>query len=411
MKKHNRNSPPNHHVIFLGAGASFTSGYPLANELRLLLASSKAILGKIPASGIHGDLQSLRQGVERYLSQFDAAIRLCRNGGFATVDEFSKLSSDGGKEHAQQMKILTQMALVLHNPEDKFEESDYYPFIQRLFYEDALAELRDDITILSYNYDCYLDYLLVRASSNRMAFVEPLGNEANVRNSLTSGFDNLTKVDWLSGPKGFRHFKLHGTIGASLGGGSHYHKLFFSDNLEERFRRLTDGKTVAPIILFPWEIFDDNGKFVSSDKFVFNQTNGIRWTATASGLYDLYKNIWQAARDAVQQATKISFIGLSAHAYMEPGWKYLFEGKETGVQVVVASKANEKFTNSRNRLHRASLCGRVSEMLRRVAPKMSFTKSFQEQDGVILTQEMIKPGIPLDITPRLSFDEFIQTEM
>jgi hypothetical protein len=38
------------------------------------------------------------------------------------------------------------------NPEEHFEQSEYYSFIQALFKDDQTS-LRDDIVVLTYNYD------------------------------------------------------------------------------------------------------------------------------------------------------------------------------------------------------------------------------------------------------------------
>ncbi len=40
------------HVIILGAGASSTSGYPLADTLRLLMSSEKAVQRELQKQGI-----------------------------------------------------------------------------------------------------------------------------------------------------------------------------------------------------------------------------------------------------------------------------------------------------------------------------------------------------------------------
>ena len=65
------------------------------------------------------------------------------------------------------MKRLTRLGLSLHNPEEKFHESDYYPFIQRLFDEQTLYSLKPNTTVISFNYDCYLEYLLLKAQAIR----------------------------------------------------------------------------------------------------------------------------------------------------------------------------------------------------------------------------------------------------
>ena len=153
------------HVIFLGAGASKGSGYPLANELRLRISSwehfdkhakdyeSKHKLLHAPYS----------TEISACLRRHAEAIDLFRNGGFATLDEFCKLA--GGFEFKKQingLRCLVRGALGLCNPEESFHTSEYYGFVQSLFKDDLLS-LREDVCVLTYNYDPYLQFLLHRA--------------------------------------------------------------------------------------------------------------------------------------------------------------------------------------------------------------------------------------------------------
>src|SRR5258705_1072078 len=127
-----------HHVIFLGAGASYTSGYPIGQELRLRMTSKdyfQAELDKLYPTNNSILNQSLYQSKLKCLEHFDRfakSVELFRHGGFATVDEFSKLASESYPEHVQAMKKLMCFVLSMYNPEKDFYKSDYYPFIQRL---------------------------------------------------------------------------------------------------------------------------------------------------------------------------------------------------------------------------------------------------------------------------------------
>src|SRR5581483_5596843 len=198
---------PKHHVIFLGAGASASSGYPLGNGLRLMLSSKNRLL-----SSLRNERSELATGsVHSYVDGFASAMSLFREGGFTTVDEFSKLSSDKNASHPREMKKLVQLALGLHNPEDTFENSDYYGFIQCLFEPGELNTLRKDITILSYNYDIYLDYLLLRAFKRRQTIANIQPNAVLWPNKLTSGFFKMDDTAWTKDTAGFNYFKLHGS--------------------------------------------------------------------------------------------------------------------------------------------------------------------------------------------------------
>src|SRR5579859_1237495 len=184
-------SVKNRHVIFLGAGASFNSGYPIGEKLRLRLSSLEHFKQHLEDNGVQttgaqGDCICGSRCLQHF-GEFAESIELFRYGGFATVDEFSKLASANYPDRVQDMKRLMRLTFCFHNPEHKFQESDYYPFLQRLF-KDDLCSLREDLTVLSYNYDCYLDFLLLRAYQLRRGFSgNPTAND-DLKNTLTSGF-------------------------------------------------------------------------------------------------------------------------------------------------------------------------------------------------------------------------------
>src|SRR5579872_4681346 len=200
------------HAIFLGAGASYSSGYPVGDGLRLRLACLNRFLEELK-TGFPSHFKDNPVFLDVYnahVKQFGKSIDLFRNGGFATVDEFSKLMSGSNPKDVQRMKKLMRSALLFHNPEDKFNESDYYAFIQRLFLEDNLEELRTDVSVISYNYDCYLDFLLLRAYECRQQYVDKRQMTTFFKNKLTSGFFHPYDLQWSEQPLGFNYYKLHG---------------------------------------------------------------------------------------------------------------------------------------------------------------------------------------------------------
>jgi len=363
-----------------------------------------------------------------HLEKFEEAMRLFRKGAFASVDEFSRLASKAHPDFTQKMKALTALALGLHNPEDEYEQSDYYPFVQHLFRDDEVHSLKDSITVISYNYDCYLDYLLVRAHATRQTLGSPKGAEyATWRNRLTSGFDEPEDLGWASEGKGFHYYKLHGSVFRVKEKRLDFHKICFEDPaVAPRQARTRQDPPVparletlgtcccknnaTPPIVFPWELFDGSGDFVSADDFVFRQEGGVRSSVEGDRLYYLYRQIWAGAKEAVMRATKVSFVGLSGHPYMDAGLKHLFCGKKGGVQVVVANKANSDFKDAANRIHPASPCGRMYETLRKVAPEMKCCRSSSENDGIFRADNPSSPE-PSGITARYSFRDFIEKEM
>ena len=114
------------------------------------------------------------------------------------------------------MKQLVGIILALHNPEKSyklpsgqetngFESSDYYPLIQRLF--GGSDKVRDDIAILSYNYDPYFEFLLNRAyrtnPSPTMCFPWELLNDKDefVTQDKFAGLEGLASGIFIFSPQ------------------------------------------------------------------------------------------------------------------------------------------------------------------------------------------------------------------
>lgn len=405
------NTSPVKHVIFLGAGASKTSGYPLADELRLRLSSQRQYETDMHQVGakVH-DVAKAIPILQTYFSRFKATVDLFRHGAFGTVDEFSKLASNHYPEHVHKMKLLVKLALLLHNPEDAFQNSDYSPFIKQLF-KDDLYSFREDITILSYNYDCYLDFLLLKAYSIRGSLVADFQSNSAIKNNLTSGFYDLQNTNSLASDENqLRHFKLHGSIGYAT---DDEHKQMFASHIINRVKSIEDQawEHSVPPIIFPWEVLDENGEFLHAQDFVFcKQAKEPKRQSDAVLLYNLLSTIWQGAKRAVQKAEKISFVGMSMHSYLMQGLKFLFREKQNTVQVVVVNPLNEQFKNDRQQLHPASPCGRLSSIFKQIAPNMTYHKSFSENDDSTVDAQYAK-RTGGSITARYHFKDFIDKEM
>ncbi len=402
------------HVIFLGAGASSGSGYPLANNLRLLLSSrlkwEEALAGYDIKHRYSGRL--IADLGMPYWDKYSGALDLFRNGAFATVDEFVKLA--GGfrfQEEINGLRFLVRAALGLFNPEEHFEQSEYYGFVQSLF-EPNLVDLRDDITVLTYNYDPYLEFLLSRALEHRWRMMrrgkgpvlsgEDMVEEAKRErqlNAVTSGFysrNALRVVEDERAEPSFCVLKLHGSICFGVNEAVDYQTLFLK-HPPERARTLFDSPVdgSAPPILFPWEIMTDKG-FVKEEAFA---------AAHSRPLYQLFRRIWERARREIGLADKVSFVGLSMHQFLFQGLKYLFEGKGGDVEVVVANPDNSAFIPGRPDTYWAkqphSSAFAVGEALNRAAPGM-------RRVGIPSGQTTHSAG---DITIVKNFAEFVRTQM
>jgi hypothetical protein len=329
------------HVIFLGAGASFGSGYPLASQLRLLLSSrehfEKAITEYEDQSGLKD--KPIWRHAQHCFTRNEKALQLFRHGGFATVDEFCKLAGKRFHQEIDQLRQMIRGVLGLFNPEENFHKSEYYEFVQKLF-ESDLVTLRHDVTVLTYNYDLYLEYVLWRALRQRWA-IGGQSDDTNLLNAVTSGFFDPSNQNWLR-KSGFSVLKLHGSIGYPndevLGC-----PLFFQDGKARRAEKLFayEGAKLVPPIMFPWEIISDRG--------TINRLLPIGGAHQCGDAHvkKLFNGIWKRARRAVQQADRISFVGLSMHPFMNEGLKYLLKGKTGRAELIVANTENVIFEQSR----------------------------------------------------------------
>lgn len=356
------------HVIFLGAGASKGSGYPLANELRLRISSKEHFDKEVTDYENKHGLKDRRVAteVQACLGRYSGAIGLFRNGGFATLDEFCKLA--GGFEFKNEingLRSLVRGALGLFNPEESFHTSEYYGFVQSLF-KDDLMSLREDVSILTYNYDPYLEYLLYRALKHRRA-VASKGIDVHSYNAATSGFFVPHNQEWLALDKQQPNFcvlQLHGSICYAEGVAPvGYETLFEQSPLQRQYLFQHAGDITIPPIVFPWEVMTPGG-FVEQSAFPFKDEL----------LYTQFRGIWERARREVQAAEKISFVGLSMHPFMLDGFRYLFEGKSGAVEIVVANKDNVPFEQGKSDTHWShhhhSSAYNISTALRQVAPEL-----------------------------------------
>jgi len=331
------------HVIFLGAGASVTSGYPLAADLRKIFSSTYSF-GNHLREKIGQIDKPLTISLAKWFSRLSSPIELFREGGFGTVDEFSFLAGKRFPQEVHEIKQLVGLVFALHNPEKSyktadgqptngFESSDYYPLIQRLFRESD--EIRDDIAILSYNYDPYFEFLLNRAYIRR--------KQATIKNQIvipptefTSGFmDRDAKA--ITERKGFCLLKLHGTsvlpppptkVAGFEDGFLTFDEVFWEqDKLLNSQNDWSVKTNPSPAMYFPWELLDDKDNFVGQDRFADSESLAANFYFQHIGrtLYELCKAIWQRARREIAEADKISFVGLSMHEFLKPGLRFLFK--------------------------------------------------------------------------------------
>lgn len=411
------------HVIILGAGASYTSGYPLAIELRSILSSSDAFGVYLQQKFSNNTWEdTARDALLAWYSKQAASIELFREGCFGTVDEFSYLGKTHYVSEIRQIKQLVGVILALHNPENLFrpskaardvrttgfETSDYYTFIQRLFLESD--ELRNDICVMSYNYDPYLDYLLWRAFHRRRKVAGK--TKINEPAGLTSGFHDINAQGVLE-EKGFCLLKLHGTSilppqsfedGVLLGNPLTYDEVFLNRPAwlqQSGTGQQLFGPVPSPAMFFPWELIRDNNEFAPAKDFACPR------------LHALTKAIWERARREIVEAKKISFVGLSMHRFLEPGLTYLFAERvqktkrgESPLEIVLACPgARYAGAEFEEKAAPNSLADRLITTLCRVYPHTGRYTS-----GCVISPNSGKEGVG-GVVCYENFESFIRFEL
>jgi hypothetical protein len=363
------------HVIVLGAGASASSGYPVGEGLRKLLANPERLCAKVKEQ-LKEKNEEIEGGLDYSLKTLDRSIRLFRNGGFATVDEFVRLAGQHRETEAEYLRRLLSLCFAIENPEASFEQSDYYPFVQRLF-EGDLMSLRADLSVLTFNYDSYLEFLLRRAYETRCE-AKGMAPSDVVLDAILSGFrSRLTQK--LAEPGGFCLLKLHGTCALpscdERDEPCPTHDELFNPDPARRFHTVSSRRFAdvgfSPIF-FPWEILNRSGSFVSKEKFRWAKQ---RQTGSEIELFSLFKAIWERARKEVRGAARLSFVGLSMHNYLEPGFRFLLKGKGGHAELVIADKEPQK---PAERLERW-LKGSCPDLQWKVRVRTSFAEFIQEE--------------------------------
>jgi hypothetical protein len=401
------------HVIILGAGASASSGYPVANKLRLLMSSEETLREGL-SKRIKLNTAQPQEIVEKVMGgKMKGTIELFRHGGFATVDEFSYLARGRFPDAVQDLKRLLRFALALDDPEERFHESDYYVFIQKLF-QKGLFPLRDDIAILTFNYDPYLPYLLSKAYKVRCNSVGKETN-ANALDAITSGFSTRS-VGALEDGDDLCVLQLHGSIAwprvSPAEGAIWYHHLF-GTSVGDRMNKLCleASSQTRPPIVFPWEVLDDEGKFLPEEASCLSEVAQGEETgySGSTSLHQLFISIWKRARKEINRATKISFVGLSMHEFLNPAFKFLFTERKDDAIIVCANKEHEKFQNEG--------LGRLSKIMDSpLSPTCKLRRLLTQVCPAIKGKHTTVngtpwPGQPPTIQVRETFRDFIESEM
>ena len=372
------------HVIILGAGASFTSGYPMNNSLGTILSSPAGFERYVR------DQDAASQLKEKLIMQFkqkeEKGLLPFRNGRFDTVDEFSFHQSHNTRNVVvQELKWYTTLVFVLNNRQENSgscqrgdtigsESSDYLALVKKLFKEGAPCP-REDIAVLTYNYDAYFEFLLSSTFKGRLG-----DNYAQIPTAFLSGLGDLD-ADALLKAEGFCFLKLHGTsvLPVFVPPPRRRNRAFTFDNVfvdRAQLGELPDevkvGRPETPPIFFPWELITEKGEFVTKEDL--NDTVGSRQ------YYEVFKAIWQRGQQEITPAERISFVGFSGHRFMEPGLRFLFKararqikaGTKRPLEVVTANPDSVPKGHRGNAPPPGGHVDRLQKMLEAACPGLPF---------------------------------------
>jgi hypothetical protein len=191
--------------------------------------------------------------------------------------------------------------------------------------------------------------------------------------SILSGFYKGEADDPWQRKEGFCVLKLHGTIAICRDGLANSTILTFEDVMEldanKKLNILMKKLYEAPNlpVFFPWEIIDETLGYqdVGNDHWKAN----LPFDEFVGGSHTLINEIWDRARYEVQRASKVSFVGFSAHPFLERAFHKLFTGKVGNLQLCVANPDRDRFSRPGKHtpiLHSSSSPIRILSLLQKI---------------------------------------------
>jgi hypothetical protein len=152
--------------------------------------------------------------------------------------------------------------------------------------------------------------------------------------------------------------------------------------------------------IFPWDIIR-NGQFIPESEFSLRRDGPEN---CSRDLYSLFKNIWVRARNEVQSANRISFVGMSGHSFLEEGFSYIFKGKNSGECDFLCERRQQRLRIIQGGLFEShDARGAIPD---NASKDLSDQVKLGEQEGKPLYQEK-----ELVVHSRYDFSEFINTEI
>jgi hypothetical protein len=280
-------------VIFLGAGASVSAGFPTNEGL------TRYIIEELPfrkrVTSVPYDLPP-PNFIE---SQWKRIARDLREANSLSVDEFCEIAQPTSG-NGMELKRMLSLALFDKTAELK-QWNDYVKFVYSLFRQ-GTPDLDDRFTIVNFNYDGLLGRMLVKAAQRRRMAANKGILAIEGLAALTGGWygsdqlpgdDMLVRATNSFEPHRFCHHMPHGTFTVMRDSAGDLHSMedvIYSEASHEakenwflkRYNRM-------PMIQFPWE---------------------------KDSRLPVHQMQFEHAALSVEEAKRIHFIGLSGHSLL-----------------------------------------------------------------------------------------------
>jgi hypothetical protein len=343
------------HVIILGAGASASSGFPLGFELAERTSDATWIPNEIAKairnlSELRSEVQldgAVSEGlgliVNPYLKKLSKEFSLMRQCDFDSIDEFGRVARESEfKDSVQRIKLVLRIVLSLPivSQGSAAQDGDYRRFVKMLFDKDY--RLKDDIKVLTFNYDPALEYLLTQRLTARAEVTKAYTPQELLirRDAIFSGLGSRDESSWRN--KGMLQIlKLHGAIvypySREQAGRRTQGEVTASELFESPLESLMNLFKISeqPPLLFPYEIVNREGSLVDRKEFTLQSLTP--WTTSSYSLYDRFLEIWCEAQAAIAEADRVSFVGVSMHELLKPAFKFLFAKRFGDTPSIVAN--------------------------------------------------------------------------
>jgi hypothetical protein len=159
---------------------------------------------------------------------------------------------------------------------------------------------------------------------------------------------------------------------------------------------------------------DEHGAFLQEGDFCMN--DGVRGESKRQGgyignftIHQLFVSIWKRAQKEITHATKISFVGLSMHEFLDPAFRFLFANRKKDAEVVCANHDHRKFPGSGQQrtmeihLNPLSPTFKLRRLLTQICPQIKGKESYGD--------DVVWSDLGPTVRVREDFADFIQNEL